>query len=85
MKRVSYHGKSRSGIKERPSCRLTIVVREITPKEEAKIAQLKVRKFRKLTKQESRLVPHQLIETTPIWNRKGKAKAESQEPRGTAA
>ncbi|XP_057506053.1 uncharacterized protein LOC130789343 [Actinidia eriantha] len=72
QKRVSYHSKGRSGIKIRPECRLTVVVREITPEEEAEIAKLKVSNFRKLTKRESRLVPHKLIETTPIWNRKGK-------------
>ncbi|GFZ09257.1 ribosomal protein L22p/L17e family protein [Actinidia rufa] len=55
-----------------PECRLTVVVREITPEEEAEIAKLKVSNFRKLIKWESRLVPHKLIETTPIWNRKGK-------------
>ncbi|KAL6988148.1 hypothetical protein U1Q18_013895 [Sarracenia purpurea var. burkii] len=72
-KRISYHAKGKCGIRERPECRLTVVVREITAEEEAKIAKLKVSNFRKLTKRESRLVPHKLIETTPIWNRKGKA------------
>ncbi|XVE75844.1 hypothetical protein DITRI_Ditri12bG0124000 [Diplodiscus trichospermus] len=85
LKRISYHSKHRFGIKERPECRLTVVVREMTPEEEAEIARLRVRKFRKLTKRESRLVPHKLIETTPIWNRKGKGKASSQEPNGLAA
>ncbi|XWS66581.1 hypothetical protein CRYUN_Cryun05aG0211900 [Craigia yunnanensis] len=72
---------------ERPECRLTVVVREMTPKEEAELARLRVSKFRKLTKRERRLVPHKLIETTPRWNRKGKAKAKasSQEPNGMAA
>ncbi|XP_077251940.1 uncharacterized protein LOC143891192 [Tasmannia lanceolata] len=69
-KRVSYHAKGRSGIKVRPECRLTVLVREITADEEAKIARLRVGKFRKLTKRERQLVPHQLIETTPIWSRK---------------
>ncbi|XP_042476803.1 39S ribosomal protein L22, mitochondrial-like [Macadamia integrifolia] len=72
-KRVSYHSKGRSGIKVRPECRLTVVVREMTPEEEAEIARLRVSNFRKLSKRESRLVPHKLIETTPIWNRKSKA------------
>ncbi|XP_022744202.1 uncharacterized protein LOC111295100 [Durio zibethinus] len=83
LKRVSYHGKGRSGIRERPSCRLTVVVREMTAEEEAEIARLRVSKFRKLTKRERRLVPHKLIETTPIWNRKGKT--SSREPNGMAA
>lgn len=74
-KRVSYHSKGRSGIKMRPECRLTVVVREMTPEEEAEIARLRVSNFLKLTKRERRLVPHKLIETTPIWNRKGKAKS----------
>lgn len=73
QKRISYHSKGRCGIKVRPECRLTIVVREITAEEEAEIAKLRVSNFKKLTKRESRLVPHKLIESTPIWNRKGKA------------
>ncbi|XP_027068766.2 39S ribosomal protein L22, mitochondrial-like isoform X1 [Coffea eugenioides] len=73
-KRVSYHAKGRCGVKVRPECRLTVVLREITPEEEAEIAKLRVHNFRKLTKREKRLVPHQLIETTPIWSRKSKSK-----------
>lgn len=73
-KRVSYHAKGRSGVRVRAECRLTVVLREITPEEEAEIARLKVHNFAKLTKRERRLVPHKLIETTPIWNRKGKAR-----------
>lgn len=72
-KRIAYHAKGRSGIIARPECRLTVVVRETTPEEEAEIARLKVHNFRKLTKRERRLVPHKLIESTPIWNRKRKA------------
>lgn len=71
-KRVSYHAKGKSGIKVRPECRLTVVVREMTPEEEAEVARLRVSNFRKLSKRERRLVPHQLIETTPIWARKTK-------------
>ncbi|XP_059668638.1 large ribosomal subunit protein uL22c-like [Cornus florida] len=71
-KRVSYHAKGKSGVKVRPECRLTVVVREMTPEEEAQIARLRVHNFRKLTKRERQLVPHKLIETTPIWNRKSK-------------
>ncbi|XP_019256145.1 PREDICTED: uncharacterized protein LOC109234567 isoform X2 [Nicotiana attenuata] len=74
-KRVSYHAKGKCGIKVRPECRLTIVVREITPEEEAEIAKLRVHNFKKMTKRERRLVPHKLIETTPIWDRKGRAKS----------
>ncbi|XP_058078713.1 large ribosomal subunit protein uL22c-like [Magnolia sinica] len=69
-KRVSYHARGKSGIMVRPECRLTVVVREITAEEEAEIARLRVSKFLKLTKRERRLVPHQLIETTPRWSRK---------------
>uniref|UniRef100_A0A5B7BSQ7 Large ribosomal subunit protein uL22c n=1 Tax=Davidia involucrata TaxID=16924 RepID=A0A5B7BSQ7_DAVIN len=73
-KRVSYHAKGKCGVKVRPECRLTVVVREITPEEEAEIARLRVSNFKKLTKRERQLVPHKLIETTPIWDRKSKAK-----------
>ncbi|KAG8648745.1 hypothetical protein MANES_08G035900v8 [Manihot esculenta] len=82
-KRIACHAKGRHGIKVRPECRLTVVVRETTPEEEAKIARLRVHNFRKLSKRERRLVPHKLIETTPIWNRKGKA--ADREPIGVAS
>ncbi|CAK7342105.1 unnamed protein product [Dovyalis caffra] len=82
-KRVAYHAKGRSGVREKPECRLTVVVRETTPEEEAKIAKLRVHNFRKLTKKERQLVPHKLIETTSIWNRKGKA--ADRQPSGMAA
>ncbi|GAV57082.1 hypothetical protein CFOL_v3_00620 [Cephalotus follicularis] len=72
---VSYNAKGRSGVRVRPEC--TVVVREMTHEEEVEIARLRVSNFCKLTKRESRLVPHKLTETTPIWNRKGKAKSES--------
>ncbi|WVZ17521.1 hypothetical protein V8G54_010503 [Vigna mungo] len=76
-KRISYHGKGKSGLMMRPECRLTVVVREITPKEEADIARLRVHNFKKLTKRERRLVPHQLIETTPVWGRKNKSSGQN--------
>ncbi|CAN1286405.1 50S ribosomal protein L22 [Linum perenne] len=81
-KRVSYHSKGRHGIKMRPECRLTVVLRETTIEEEAEIARLKVHNFRKLNKRESRLVPHKLIEVDPVWDRKGKR--ANQEPRREA-
>ncbi|KAF7810284.1 39S ribosomal protein L22, mitochondrial-like isoform X1 [Senna tora] len=76
-KRASIHGRGRSGVEVRPECRLTVVVREITPEEEAEIARLRVHNFRKLTKRERRLVPHQLIESTPIWGRKNKCSSQN--------
>ncbi|XP_021657059.2 uncharacterized protein LOC110647500 isoform X1 [Hevea brasiliensis] len=82
-KRIACHAKGRHGIKVRPECRLTVVVRETTSEEEAEIARLRVHNFRKLTKRERRLVPHKLIETTPIWNRKGKT--ADREPSGMAS
>ncbi|CAL9043340.1 uncharacterized protein LOC135648909 [Musa acuminata AAA Group] len=75
LKRISYHAKGRSGIMVRPKCRLTVVVRETTPEEEAKIAKLRVSNFKKLTRRERQLFPHQLIETTPRWGRKREAAA----------
>jgi len=71
-KTISYHGKGKSGIRVRPQCRLTVIVRELTPEEEAEIAKLRVRKFKKLSKRESRLVPHKLVETQWQWHRKPK-------------
>ncbi|KAJ7975321.1 50S ribosomal protein L22, chloroplastic-like [Quillaja saponaria] len=76
-KRISYHAKGKCGLKVRPECRLTVVVRETTPEEEAEIARLKVHNFRKLTKRERRLVPHKIIETTSIWNRKGRSSGDN--------
>lgn len=70
LKRISYHAKGRSGIMVRPKCRLTVVVRETTPEEEAKIAKLRVMNYKKLTRREKQLVPHQLIEVRPRWSRK---------------
>ncbi|CAI0438242.1 unnamed protein product [Linum tenue] len=81
IKRVSYHSKGRHGIKVRPECRLTVVVRETTPEEEAHIAKLKVNNFRKLTKREKRLVPHKLIEIEPVWGRKSR----NHDPKASAA
>lgn len=77
LKRISYHSKGRSGIMMRPRCRLTVVVRETTPEEEAKIAKLRVSNYKKLTKTERQLVPHQLIESTPRWGRKRKESVAS--------
>ncbi|KAG6522705.1 50S ribosomal protein L22-like [Zingiber officinale] len=74
-KQVSYHAKGRSGVMERPQCRLTVVVRETTPEEETKIAKLRVSNFKKLTKRERQLMPHKLIETTPKWTRRRKEAA----------
>ncbi|KAK7374200.1 hypothetical protein VNO80_07627 [Phaseolus coccineus] len=76
-KRLAYHAKGRAGLIMRPECRLTIVVREITAEEEADIARLRVHNFKKLTKRERRLVPHQLIETTPVWGRKSKCSGQN--------
>lgn len=72
LKRISYHAKGRSGIMERPHCRLTVILREITEEEEAKIAKIRVMNYKKLTRKEKQLVPHQLIETTPTWSRRTK-------------
>jgi len=76
-KTISYHAKGRSGIRVRPQCRLTVIVRELTPEEEAEIAKLRVRKFRKLSKREHRLVPHKLVETQWRWHRKPKDQVAS--------
>ncbi|CAD5329341.1 putative ribosomal protein L22/L17 [Arabidopsis thaliana] len=79
-KKVAYHAKGRSGIISIPRCRLTVIVRETTPEEEAEIARLKVHNFKKKSKRERQLVPHKLIETSPIWNRRGtKANHRSSE------
>ncbi|KAL9228629.1 hypothetical protein vseg_004184 [Gypsophila vaccaria] len=76
-KRLSYHAKMRHGLMVKPECRLTVVVRESTPEEEAEIAKLRVSNFKKLTKRERRLVPHKLIESSPVWGRKNTASSQA--------
>jgi len=75
LKRLSYHAKGRCGIMVRPRCRLTVVVREATAEEEAKIARLRVSNYKKLTRKERQLMPHRLIEVSPRWARKRKEEA----------
>ncbi|KAL6615585.1 hypothetical protein ACP70R_037855 [Stipagrostis hirtigluma subsp. patula] len=75
LKRLSYHAKGRCGIMVRPRCRLTVVVREATAEEEAKIAKLRVSNYKKLTRKERQLMPHRLIEVSPRWARKRKEEA----------
>lgn len=84
-KTIAYHARGKSGIRVRAECRLTVVVRETTPEEEAEIARLKVHNFRKLTRRERQLVPHKLIETTPVWDRKSKANAGGVSSRSMAS
>ncbi|KAF6147782.1 hypothetical protein GIB67_006755 [Kingdonia uniflora] len=78
QKRISYHAKGKSGVKIKPQCRLTVIVREMTAEEETKMARLRVEKYHRLSKRESRLVPHTLIETSSIWDRRGKRKSNGQ-------
>ncbi|XP_037481250.1 uncharacterized protein LOC119358984 [Triticum dicoccoides] len=77
LKRLSYHAKGRCGVRERPRCRLTVVVREATAEEEAKIAKLRVMNYKKLTRKEKQLMPHRLIEVSPKWARKRKEEEEA--------
>ncbi|KAJ3693505.1 hypothetical protein LUZ60_008985 [Juncus effusus] len=77
LKRLSIHAKGRSGIMVRPKCRLTVIVREITQEEEAKLAKLRVMNYKKLTRKEKRLMPHQLIEVSPRWARTKKEESVS--------
>jgi large subunit ribosomal protein L22 len=77
LKRLSYHAKGRCGVMVRPRCRLTVVVREATAEEEAKIAKLRVSNYKKLTRKERQLMPHRLIEVSPQWARKRKAEEAS--------
>ncbi|XP_019457240.1 PREDICTED: uncharacterized protein LOC109357687 [Lupinus angustifolius] len=76
-KRVNIHGRGKCGMKVRPECRLTVVLREITPEEEAKIARLRVHNYKKLSKREQKLVPHQLIESNPVWGRKNRSSSQN--------
>eukprot|EP00250_Pteridium_aquilinum_P028888 c3802_g1_i1 orf=236-1057(-) len=69
LKRLSYHAKGRSGIMHHPSCRLTVVVKEMSDEQEAEIARYRTMTFRERSKVSTRLIPHKLIETTPQWHR----------------
>lgn len=69
LKRISYHAKGRSGIMHHPSCRLTVIVKEMSAEQEAEVARYKTMTFRERAKVKSRLVPHKLIETSPQWHR----------------
>ncbi|KAH7295855.1 hypothetical protein KP509_27G068600 [Ceratopteris richardii] len=70
LKRISYHAKGRSGIMHHPSCRLTVVVKELSEEQEAEIARYKTMTFKERAKVKTKLIPHKLIETTPVWHRK---------------
>ncbi|KAF6136659.1 hypothetical protein GIB67_016115 [Kingdonia uniflora] len=78
QKIISYHAKRKCGVKVKPECKLTVIVREMTTEEEMKMARLRVEKYHRLSKRESRLVPHTLIETSSIWDRRSKPKPIGQ-------
>ncbi|KAF6152803.1 hypothetical protein GIB67_004632 [Kingdonia uniflora] len=52
---ISYHAKGKCVVKVKPECRLTVIVREMTTEEEMKMARLRVEKYHRLSKRESRL------------------------------
>lgn len=72
LKRLSYHAKGRSGIMHHPSCRLTVIVKELSDEQEAEIAKYKTMTFRERAKVKTKLIPHTLIESTPHWHRTSK-------------
>lgn len=77
LKRLSYHAKGRSGIMHHPSCRLTVIVKEMSPQQEAELARYKTMTFRERAKFKSKLVPHRLIETSWQWHRTPKEVSSS--------
>lgn len=79
LKRISYHAKGRSGIMHHPSCRLTIIVKEMSPEQEAELARYRTLTFRERAKFKSKLVPHRLIETSWQWHRTPKEVSSSAE------
>lgn len=76
LKRLSFHAKGRSGIMHHPSCRLTVIVKELSDEQEAEIARFKTMTFRERGKSKTKLIPHKLIETTPHWHRRPKDSAD---------
>ena len=66
------HAKGRSGIMHHPSCRLTVVVKELNEDQETQIAKYQSMTFRERSKVKSKLFPHKLIEVTPQWSRRSK-------------
>ncbi|MCO5562474.1 hypothetical protein L7F22_016101 [Adiantum nelumboides] len=79
LKRISYHGKGRSGIMHHPSCRLTVIVKELSDQQEAEIARYQTMTFKERGKNKTRLVPHKLIETASLWHRKPKQLSDTAE------
>ena len=77
LKRISMHAKGRSGIMHHPSCRLTVVVKELNQDQETQIAKYQSMTFRERAKVKSKLFPHKLIEVTPQWSRRTKESASS--------
>ncbi|XP_068309517.1 uncharacterized protein [Pyrus communis] len=82
--RLYYHGKSNDGTKVRPNYQLTVMLREIAPKEEEEIAKQRVNNFLYLkkrlrfTKQENKFVSHYITSDH-------KGKASTSRPSGLAS
>eukprot|EP00249_Psilotum_nudum_P009835 c22180_g1_i1 orf=298-1137(-) len=77
LKRIRPHGKGKHGIMHHPSCRLTVIVKELTPEQEAELARIRTMHFRERARYKSKLVPHRLIESTWHWHKKPRAAAPS--------
>ncbi|KAJ7562499.1 hypothetical protein O6H91_03G071500 [Diphasiastrum complanatum] len=70
LKRRWIHGRGKQGIRTGRTCRLTVVLKEMSPTEEAELAKTRVMRFQEQRFQKSKaskLSPHRLIQTR--WNR----------------
>ena len=72
LKRLRIHGKGKAGKMVHPRCRLTIILKELSPEKEAKLARLRVLRShgRKIHGSNAKLAPHRVIQTQWQWSRK---------------
>ncbi|XP_002983770.2 50S ribosomal protein L22, chloroplastic [Selaginella moellendorffii] len=63
LKRIWPHARGRFGIREKKRCRLTVLLREMTPKEEILLEKLREKQKRGQYIYRTKLLPHRLTET----------------------
>ncbi|CAM6047156.1 unnamed protein product [Sphagnum compactum] len=72
LKRLRIHGKGKAGRMVHPRCRLTVILKELSPEKEAELARLRVQKLhgKQLYAANAKLVPHRVVQTQWQWSRK---------------
>ncbi|GBG77384.1 hypothetical protein CBR_g23715 [Chara braunii] len=86
LRRINVHGKGKSGVKHRPRTKLTVKVRELSPKEEATLARSRLAQPRQETRAarfiRNRLQPARIVEVDPSGRERT---ADAAKPRRPAA